>query len=81
MNAPNRRRLLHAALVAFLAVDLLGLSSFAYSVLFGVDSPQVWLVASVPVLAMAPLLVRAADAVLTMAEDHEIIPMPGEKIP
>lgn len=81
MIAPNRRRLLHAALVAFLAIDLLGLASFAYSVLFGVDSPQVWVVAAVLVVASSPLLVRAADAILEMAFDSEIVPMSGEKIP
>lgn len=81
MSLFSRRRLLYAALILLLALDLLGLSAFVYAQGFGVEAPQVWVLATVVVLALWPLLVRLANAVFATAEPGRIVPEMGENIP
>lgn len=81
MNHPTRRNLIRAALVAFLALDLLGLVALLYDQLFSVQAPFLWVVSATLVVIAMPLLVRLADAVIEMATDQATIPNPGEKIP
>lgn len=75
------RRAAYWALVLFLAIDLLGAVALAYSLLFKVESPQLWIISAVLVVIVLPLLLRAADAIFAMAQDAHIVPMAGGKIP
>ncbi len=81
MPAPHRFQLRRVALIAFLALDLLGLVALVYDQLFSVESPYLWVVSAVLVLASLPLLVRLADYVLAPPDDSDIIPTTGGKIP
>lgn len=81
MPTSSRFRLRRIALIAFLALDLLGLVALLYDQLFSVDGPYLWVLSTVLVLAALPLLARAADYVLTPPEDSDIIPTAGGKIP
>lgn len=81
MPHADRRRPLYWALLVFLAADLLAAVAYAYSLLFAVESPHLWVVSLVAVVALGPALLRMTDAVFAMASDPDIIPSMGEKIP
>lgn len=81
MRPSHRSQLRRSALIAFLALDLLGLVALLYDQLFRVETPYLWVVSAVLVLAALPLLVRLADYLLTPPEDSDIIPTAGGKIP
>lgn len=81
MHHADRRRPAYWALLLFLGVDLWAGVAYAYSALFAVESPQLWIVSLVLVIALLPLLLKWSDAVFAMATDNEIIPGTGEKIP
>ena len=81
MRPSPRPRLHRIALIAFLALDLLGLVALVYDQLFSVEAPYLWVVSAVLVLAALPLLVRLADYVLAPPEDGDIVPTAGGKIP
>lgn len=81
MSLPIRHHLIRGALVAFLAVDLLGLAALLYDQLFSVESPYLWVLSAVPVVAALPLLVRLADYVMLLAREDPTVSFPGEKIP
>lgn len=81
MSLPIRHHLIRGALVAFLAADLLGLAALLYDQLFSVESPYLWVLAAVPVVAAMPLLMRLADYVMLLAREDSTVSFPGEKIP
>lgn len=81
MHAALRQQLPRIGLVAFLAADLMGLSALVYDQWFAVEMPQAWLLAAVLTVCALPLLVRGADAVMTMAREAAAGAFPGEKIP
>jgi hypothetical protein len=81
MRSALHQHLPRFGLVAFLAADLLGLSALLYDQWFAVDAPQAWLFAAVLTVCALPLLFRAADAVMVMAQDVASGQITGEKIP
>ena len=81
MRPSHHPRLRRSALIAFLALDLLGLVALLYDQLLSVESPYLWVVSAVLVLAAFPLLGRLADYLLAPPEDGDIVPTAGGKIP
>lgn len=81
MRPVLRHHLLRWALIAFLATDLLGGVALLYDQLFSVETPYLWVLSAVLVLAAMPLLVRLADYLLAPPSDAPIIPFSGGKIP
>ncbi len=81
MRPSHRSQLRRTALIAFLALDLLGLVALVYDQLFSVETPYLWVVSAVLVLAALPLLARLADYVLAPPDDSDIVPTAGGKIP
>lgn len=81
MRSVLRHRLLRYSLILFTALDLLGLSAFLFHQWFGVETPQVWVLAGVLTLSATPVLVHLVDTVLAAAAAVETIPFMGEKIP
>lgn len=81
MRPVLRQHLLRWALIAFLALDLLGGVALLYDQLFNVETPYLWVLSAVLVLAAMPLLARLADYLLAPPSDITIVPFSGGKIP
>ncbi|RZA15762.1 MAG: hypothetical protein EOP93_16405 [Lysobacteraceae bacterium] len=81
MRSNSSSRLRRNALVGFLALDLLGLLALLADQLFSANPAYPWLIALGLVMAALPMLVQAADYVLTPPQGGGIVPNAGEKIP
>jgi hypothetical protein len=81
MRSSLRYHLLRGALVAFLALDLLGLVALLYDQLFSVETPYLWVMSGVMVLAALPMLTKLADYLLAPPGEGGIGTFSGGKIP
>ena len=81
MRATPRRHLSHASLMAVLALDLLGLSTFVIDQWFAIGSGWAWLLGTALTLALLPALAGLVDRVFAMARQARNIPVAGGTFP
>lgn len=81
MSRSARRSLLHTALSALIALDLLALVALVANQWFEVHATQAWVIAGVLAVPVFMLVRPLSDAVLAMADRFGGIPDMGEKIP
>lgn len=81
MSNIHRRNLLGSALVLFLLIDLLGLTSFVFNQWFGVTFWQSWGLAALLALPLTMLVLPLVNSILDAVTVRDNVPMTGEKIP